>query len=63
MYAAWNGYADILQVFLDKGADAHARDRNGATALYYAKDPIAKFTRKEERLRIEQMLTDARAKM
>ena len=36
MYAAQNGYLEVVKEFLDRGADIDARDKNGDTALFYA---------------------------
>jgi general secretion pathway protein A len=62
MYAAWNGHGALLRLFLEHGARIQDRDRNGATALHYAQDPWAKFTRKEERLVIVELLTTVSAR-
>jgi hypothetical protein len=56
MYAAWNGQGDLARLFIEHGARIHDRDSNGATALYYAQDPLAKFTRREERPDIVNLL-------
>lgn len=37
MRAAWNGHADVVQVLLQRRADPNLRDRNGQTALDYAR--------------------------
>jgi hypothetical protein len=36
MHAAWTGQKDILLFLLDRGADVHAKDKNGLTAIMYA---------------------------
>jgi ankyrin repeat protein len=38
MIAANNGFADIVQALLEKGADATAKLDNGATVLMVTKD-------------------------
>jgi general secretion pathway protein A len=62
MYAAWNGHVALLRLFLEHGAHPQDRDRNGVTALHYAQDPWAKFTRKEERPAIVELLTTVSAR-
>jgi ankyrin repeat protein len=62
MYAAWNGQGDLARLFIEHGARIHDRDSNGATALYYAQDPLAKFTRREERPDIVNLLIAGGAK-
>ena len=36
MLAAFTGYADIVQLLINAGAEIHARDREGNTALSIA---------------------------
>jgi hypothetical protein len=37
MYAAWKGYRPIVEDLLSKGADAGIKDKDGWTALMYAR--------------------------
>ena len=37
MHATQSGHVDVVKLFLDKGAQVNARDRNGDTALSLAR--------------------------
>jgi len=38
MAASDNGHFDVVKMLLDNGADVNAKDQNGRTALYFAKE-------------------------
>ena len=36
MYASFDGYIEIVELLISKGADVHAKDNDGDTALAWA---------------------------